>query len=99
MEEVLLRMDMRGLGMGVARSGSAQHYKNLLTHKLGGRHAPPKAKAEQAPPKANEEHAPPKAKEHEACKPFAERLAVAAGQFFPSSFCSGCRPLNINIKY
>jgi hypothetical protein len=86
MEEVLLRMDMRGLGMGFARNGAAQHYKNLLTHKSGGRHAPPKANEEHAPPKANEEHASPKANEQEACKPFEQRLlqkiyAVAAGQF------------------
>ncbi len=104
MEDVFLRMDMRGLGMGVARNGASQtfarngaahHYKNLLTHKLGGRHAAPKAKEEHAPPKANQahaapeanqEHAAPKAKEQEACKPLAQRLlqqnlAVAAGRF------------------
>ena len=69
--------------------------KNLLTHKSGGMHAPPKAKEEHAPlkaneehasPKANAEHAPSKAKEQEACKLFAQRLvqkifALAAGQF------------------
>ena len=60
--------------------------KNLLTHKSGGMHAPPKAKEEHAPLKANEEHASPKANEQEACKPFEQRLlqkiyAVAAGQF------------------
>lgn len=75
MEDVFLRMDMRGLGMGVARkgaaqtfarNGAAQHYKKLLTHKLGGRHAAPKAREEHAPPKAKEVHAAPKAKEEHA---------------------------------